>query len=75
MMVQNAIAGIGHGGTDPDGERSDVVPHCRADSIGKDCDSPKMSEYLVTDWPRIVRITDSRAGMRIFVAVSIFPIS
>jgi hypothetical protein len=69
-MVQNATARIGQSRTDAAGERDDVIAHRRVDSIGHAIDA-KMSEYSVTDWPRMVRITDSRARMCIFVAVSI----
>jgi hypothetical protein len=37
-MAQNATARIVQSGIDPDGERADVIAHCRVDSIGKDCD-------------------------------------
>jgi hypothetical protein len=69
-MAQNPTARIGQSRTDAAGERDDVIAHRRVDSIGHAIDA-KMSEYSVTDWPRMVRITDSRARMCIFVAVTI----
>ena len=54
------------------GERTDVVAQRLVGAIHHDRDSREDERVFVIVWPRVLRTTDSRAQMNIFVTNSIF---